>query len=397
MNESDSRFHSTSTDTTIGDARELSNPSQAAYLRQFHEDVGYVNFSSVGAPSQAVLDTEHDLLNQLAHAKVGTVDALMALHHAAACRVAKMTGRVPSEIVMQPNTSAGLYQAAFSLQANDHIPTVLINNHEFPANVYPWARAESIGLLKVRTYEGPANAASISPLLDDVDAVALSAVDFRTGYLADLDEIRETIGERLMVVDGIQGFGAVEADWGQADVLAVGGQKWVRAGWGTGFMACSPRALERLNAPLLSGWSGAKQAEQYDGIVHQPLPDAGRFAETVLSPVAAGRLNTALELIDSVGVSWIRNRIERFAEQLSDDVRSMGGVVLRDGDPRHWSTILPLSFPGRDVALIGRRLGEAGITCSVHPSTIRISPHATSGDDTYQLLVEGLRHATARM
>ncbi|KAB8286607.1 aminotransferase class V [Bifidobacterium ramosum] len=370
--------------------------TQAAYFSQFHESIGYVNFASVGAPSQAVLQTEQRMLEQLAAAGPHTVADLMEAPRAAARRVAAMTGRRPDEITMQPNTSTALYHAAFSLPADDHVPVVLLNAHEFPANLYPWKRAESAGLVSVRTYDGPANAASIAPLLDGVDVVSLSVVDFRTGYLADLDEIRETIGDRLMVVDGIQGFGVVDADWSQADVLAVGGQKWVRAGWSTGFMACSPRALERLSRPLLSGWSGAEGSERYDAALHEPLPGADRFAASVLSPIAAGRLDAALALVESVGVPWIRSRVARFAERLDEDVRTMGGALVRDDDPRHWSAILPLAFPGHDVAAIGRRLREAGVTCSVHPSTIRIAPHATTGEDTYRLLVDALRDAVAR-
>ena len=374
-----------------------SRSARDAYLKQFHERTGYVNFSSVGPPPLCVLQADESMAVQLEHASVGTVANLMETHNSAARRIADLTGRRVEEIVSQPNTSTGLYHAAFSLSVKGgDAPVVLINNNEFPANLYPWKRAESIGLLRVRTYAGPSNAASIAPMLDGVDVVALSAVDFRTGYLADLDEIRETIGDRLMVVDGIQGFGAVEANWNQADLLAVGGQKWIRAGWGTGFMACSPRALERLSRPLLSGWSGAADDERYDGELHDPLGDAGRFAMTVPSPIAAGRLDAALALIESVGVPWIRQRIEDLAERLDDDVHALGGHIVRDDDPRHWSTILPLAFPGRDIAAIGRRLAEAGVTCSVHPTTIRISPHASASDATYRLLTDTLKEAATR-
>ncbi len=40
----------------------------------------------------------------------------------------------------------------------------------------------------------------------------VSLVDFRTGYRADLAALRDVIGDRLLIVDAIQGFGAVDAD-----------------------------------------------------------------------------------------------------------------------------------------------------------------------------------------
>ncbi len=42
----------------------------------------------------------------------------------------------------------------------------------------------------------------------DTSAVALSSVDYSTGFRADLDAMRELAGDALLVVDAIQGFGA---------------------------------------------------------------------------------------------------------------------------------------------------------------------------------------------
>jgi len=40
-------------------------------------------------------------------------------------------------------------------------------------------------------------------LTASVEAVAVSLVDFRTGYLVDLEGIRQVIGDRLLIVDAI--------------------------------------------------------------------------------------------------------------------------------------------------------------------------------------------------
>ena len=63
------------------------------------------------------------------------------------------------------------------------------------------------------------------------------------------------IGDRLLIVDAMQGFGAVDADYAAADVVCGNGYKWLRAGRGTGFAWFGERALERI-APVLSGWAG---------------------------------------------------------------------------------------------------------------------------------------------
>src|SRR5690606_29815687 len=90
----------------------------------------------------------------------------------------------------------------------------------------------------------------------NVVAVAVSLVDARTGYLADLEGIRQVIGARLLIVDAAQGFGVVDVPWELADVVATNGRKWVRAGTGTGLLALSDRALEHLT-PVWSGFLDA--------------------------------------------------------------------------------------------------------------------------------------------
>lgn len=364
------------------------------YLSQFSESTGYVNFSSVGPLSKAVKETCIRLDDEFAAAGPDTVDDMMAIADDVSARIAPLVGRRGDEVVMQPNTSEGLFHVAFSLpKIQGRVPRVLVNRNEFPANYYPWKRAESAGLLQVWSFSGNASADNIAGQLDGIDVVALSAVDYRTGYKADLAQIREAIGNRLMVVDGIQSFGASDNHWDQADVLLVGGQKWLRAGWGTGFMACSPRAKEICTRPLLSGWSGAVNAHDYDGAIHDPMRGAAAFSMTKLSPMAAGRLGAAIDLFTSVGVDWISERIQTFAVRLADDVARLGGQLIRDSDPLHWSNVLPISFEGKDIARIGAHLHDAGVTCSVHPQTIRITPHATTTKETYELLVNSLSEA----
>ena len=84
-------------------------------------------------------------------------------------------------------------------------------------------------------------------------AVAVCLVDSRTGYRADLEGIRQVIGDRLLIVDAIQGFGIADAPYEVADVVASGGQKWARAGWGTGFLALSDRAVDAARPRCFPG------------------------------------------------------------------------------------------------------------------------------------------------
>ncbi|MET0699632.1 MAG: aminotransferase class V-fold PLP-dependent enzyme, partial [Mycobacterium sp.] len=236
-------------------------PISPRYRLQFSEPTGYLDFARFGPPSHAVLDTTARLLEKATQAGPATVDELMREETRAKAAAARLCRSDIDHIVLQPNTSLGLLQAAFNAPGG----TVLVSAAEFPANTYPWARAEQAGRLTVRRLPGgPVTADRIGEALtDDISMVSVSAVDFRTGYRADLAALRDVVGDRLLVVDAIQGFGVIEEPWEVADILVVGGQKWLRAGWGTGFAMLSDRMLERMD-PILSGWTGARDPGLFD-------------------------------------------------------------------------------------------------------------------------------------
>jgi len=66
------------------------------------------------------------------------------------------------------------------------------------------------------------------------------------------------------------------------------GQKWLRAGWSTGFLYASARALERLE-PALTGWTGVRDPARYDGEEHPPAAAPALHAHQ-RHPIAAGAL-----------------------------------------------------------------------------------------------------------
>ena len=79
-------------------------------------------------------------------------------------------------------------------------------------------RAARSGSRPTTARSRPARSATSSSR--NVVAVAVSLVDFRTGYLVDLEGIRQVIGDRLLIVDATQGFGVVDAPYEVADVVA---------------------------------------------------------------------------------------------------------------------------------------------------------------------------------
>ncbi|MFD1150051.1 aminotransferase class V-fold PLP-dependent enzyme, partial [Saccharothrix hoggarensis] len=270
----------------------------SSYLVQFHEPEGYLDFARFGPPSHAVVVESTRLLETSAAAGPATVDDLMRQELRARAAVARLCRGDTDHVALLPNTSTGLFQVALGVTGE-----VLVSAGEFPANTYPWARSPRVDVSWLPP--GPVTADAVrAALTPATKAVAVSAVDFRTGHRADLAALREVVGDRLLVVDGIQGFGVVDEPWEAADVLVVGGQKWLRAGWSTGFMALSDRALDRLD-PVLSGWTGAEDAGLFDNAIHPVGEGAAGWSITNLSPVAAGALAVASALVALAAVATL--------------------------------------------------------------------------------------------
>ncbi|MGW6541147.1 aminotransferase class V-fold PLP-dependent enzyme [Streptomyces sp. NPDC055011] len=362
------------------------------YLSQFDEASGYLDFARVGPPSRAVVAETARLIGLTAAGTASARHELGAQELRARSAVARLVGCGVDRVVLQPSTSFGLFQAAFGLPSGE----VLVADSEFPANTYPWARAEQVGRITVRWMRPRTGHVTpdvvVEHLTRGVAAVAVSAVDYRTGHRADLAALREAVGERLLVVDAMQALGAVDEPWDAADILVCGGQKWIRSGLGTGFAVFSDRALQRME-PLLSGWAGAQDPARLDGGVQSPSAGPSAWSVTGPNPVASGALATALELLNSVGAARVARLIASRMARLEDVLLSSGAEIVSATDRR--GGILSFRVPGRGSGDIGAALEAEEIIATVRPGHVRLAPHASTGFAAADRLRAAMRRPTA--
>jgi len=353
-----------------------------SYASCFQSLPFYLDFARFGPPSLNVAECHASSLRNLA-SDPSVVDALAPVAARTEALAATLTGRSSADqVVLVPNTSSGLFQLAFALQGG----AILVSPQEFPANVYPWTQAARRGGPAVCWLVPPdgrvtpeAVAAALRP---EITALAVSAVDFRTGYRADLAALRDILGERLLLVDAIQAFGVVDLPWHLVDAVVTGGQKWLRAGWGSGFLSLSSRALDRLALDRLggslSGWSGAVAADRFDGLLHEPESSAARFRMTNPDLVAVAALETALQLFASAGPARIEHAVTARVDALLSVISDYGAHTLVPLSPRERAGIIPLVLPTRDPKIVGSALRDAGLAISIREDHVRLSPHATT-------------------
>lgn len=349
----------------------------------FDEDPGYLNFASIGPLGRVVIEEEQGQIELLHRARFGSLGSLARQDERVRLAVSSVTGFTPDQISYQPNTSMGLMHAMFGITGS-----VLASPAEFPSLTYAVDRAaSSLGVLKpvwLETDYGRVTPSLVKEQLDSsITAVAVSLVDFRTGYLADIDGIRQVIGDRLLIVDAIQGFGVVDAPYEVADVVVSGGQKWTRAGWSTGFLALSDRAAEALT-PVMTGWM-AEDDVPLDEL--RPVgTGASAFRVSNPSPIAQARFAAALEDIASAGVAQINRAIAERVTRTIDLADEFGIPVISPRAVNERAGIVVLQPPADQLTRLTASLHNHGVTVTTRQGCVRLSAHASTTDETLDML-----------
>ena len=379
---------------------------QALRTREFPAlaDAIFMNAASVGPFPRRSLAAVDDFNDRRVHVRrFGDTDIPDAQARARAA-AARLVGGAPAEIALGPNTQVGLNLAAgFVLQelqrpgGFEGRRRIVVSEGEFPANVYPWLALERAGatvqLVSTDALGRPRPDALLAALAqDDVAVFALSAVQFATGYRADLARFGEHCRRRdiLFVVDAIQALGAVPLDVREAhvDILSSGGQKWLCGPWGSGFTWVRAELIPRLE-PLFPGWLSFTTSLDFNTLVaygRELLPDARRYEMATVPAQDAIGMAASVELMLDLGIESIWRHIRAVQQPLLDRAASRDDIVLvSDLAEGRRSGILCFRPPRvQDVAAA---LRAAGVICSLREGAIRLSPHFYNTVDEMERVV----------
>jgi len=307
---------------------------------------------------------------------------------------AKLIHAGPEEIAMVPNTSTGVSLAAEIVCAGRE-GNIVLNDLEFPANVYPWIAREKQGIeiRYVRSKKGIVSAKDFERLVDDdTIAVPLSHVSYTSGLKHDVETIAENVHKHggLMVVDAIQSAGAMEIDVRKQgiDVLASGCSKWILGPHGTGFLFVREGLIE-TSQPTLIGWLSIENPFDFNPRPLRLSRTAARFEPgnpNFLGFVGAG---AALELLLTIGQKRIENEILELSGYLIDEIKNLGLEVTTPPDSNRRAGIV--NFKVRDLSATMDRLQRKQIAVSSRGDGIRVSPHFYNTTEELDSLVKVLR------
>lgn len=353
------------------------------------DGVIYLNHASTGPyPARAL-------------ATVNEINALRAEPHrlpeerelAIAARARELAARLinasPGEIACTVNTSYGINLAARALPLAPG-DVVVAPDREFPANVYPWMALERRGVRfeRVPCRDGLPDEDALLRALErpEVRVLAVSWVSFATGARVDLAALGRACHERgaYLVVDAIQGVGAATLDVRacHVDILACGGQKWLLAPWGSGFVYVREE-LARTLEPFDVSWMAMRGSDDFTRLVDYDFTyrdDARRFEMITLPYQDFAGLNASLELIHELGAAAVEAHIVSLVDDIIAWATSRSDVRLVTPRERARRAGIVSVVP-HDVRAASERLARAGVAHSVREGAIRLSPHCYNTAD----------------
>ena len=247
--------------------------------------------------------------------------------------------------------------------------------HEYPANHYPWRALEQRGVRLVEL-DTLTPAAIESALTDRTRVVALSHVQFVTGFALDVDAVAALCRQRGvdLVLDAAQSLGALPLEPASLGIAAVAasGWKWLRGPIGSGLMYTSEDLRSRL-AHVFVGAESMRQGTDYLDHSWAPHTSAKRFEYSTASPALVAALEASIAELLGYGVAVIRARLMRLQDLLIERLDPALYEPLLFADANR-SGILALRCARAPEELV-EALAEADFAATARGGYLRIAPH----------------------
>lgn len=319
----------------------------------------------------------------------------------------------PDNISITTNTSEAICMIAngYPFEPGDQIISYV---NEYPANHYPWvlqAKNRGVELILLsdtdvqqekRPYtksihDSFARGWSLeelkSKITDRTRIIALSHVQFTSGYAADLEELGALCSANNidLVIDAAQSLGCLPVypeKWGVAAVASAG-WKWLLGPVGTGVMYTSPEFRDKI-AITMSGADHMVQDTQYLDHTWNPYTTGRKFEYSTVS----------YALVDGLSVGVEQVFLKHTAETIREHNFALQELALDKLDcdkyqpvvhlPKSRSGILALIPNFSNASAITAELEKQNIVMTPRDGYIRFAPHLCTTEDEVIAAVEAL-------
>jgi cysteine desulfurase/selenocysteine lyase len=307
----------------------------------------------------------------------------------------------PDEIALLGPTSLGLSLVANGIAwaPGDEVVCYL---DDYPANVYPWINLRDKGVV-VRFIEpvqiGELTVEAVErTLTPKTKLVALASCSFISGFRIDIAAIGKLLRERgiLFCLDAIQTLGAFPTTVEHVDFLSADAHKWLLGPVAIGVVYVKKELFELCRPTLLGAWNikapnfvAENQVEFVEG--------AQRYEPGVLNVPGVAGMKATIDLLLEIGIEKVAERILSIRSRLVFGLVELGFTPLgATTNASHFSGIITVSHPTRDIPTLFKRLSENRVVCSPRQDRqgnhyLRFSPHFYNTEDEVDRVLELLK------
>lgn len=361
------------------------------------ETHSYLNSAAVSPIPSTAIEAIDRQLKDVASSGTLHFSDWVATKGRARALVAKMLKVRDEQVAFVRNTSDGMASIANGLtwKSGDNIVSF---EREFPANFYAWRRIRDELGVDLRLCPERNGRIDLDELISMIDAntkvVALSAVQFASGFRADLERVGRAARavDALFCVDIIQGFGAMPFDLPAQFVDAACGasHKWLCAPEGCGLIYLSDRARERVK-PTLVGWISVEEPWDFEDRV-QPFKSTALAWESGTGPAALFYgLEQSLKLLSEAGAATIESYLHDLSDHLCEGLAGRAYEIISSRRPGEKSAIVCIKHLGGLTSnQVAAQLESNNVIVSPRGDRVRIAPHFYNNLEDIDRLIEAL-------
>ena len=361
------------------------------------EKYTYLNSAAVGTIPTAAVEAVYSQLRDASENGTVNFSDWVATKNRARALIAEMLNVRAEQVAFTRNTSDGFSTVANGLKwrTGDNIVSFA---KEFPANFYPWRRIRDAFDVELRLCperEGRIDSDEFISLIDsNTKLVSISAVQFASGFRADLERIGRAARERdaLFAVDIIQGLGAMPFDLPAqfVDIASSASHKWLCAPEGCGILYLSERARERVE-PTLVGWISVEEPWDFDDFEQNFKPNALAWESGTGASSLFYGLERSLELLIETGIENIEKYLEELTDHLCEGLDGRKYEIISSRAAGEKSQIVSIKHRGGIASKeIAENLQNENIVISPRGDRLRIAPHFYNNREDIEKLLEHL-------
>ncbi len=351
----------------------------------------YFNHAATGPLSSKVVEALNGFLTDKSTNNIDDFPGFLKIMTETKEELGRMLNTKAERIAFTDNTTNGINIVAQGIRWKKG-DRILLNDIEFPANVYPFLnlQKEGVEIDFVKSKNGVVSSEDVlNAVKPETRLIAISYVQFLSGYRADLEKIGMYCRKNGIIfsVDAIQGLGAVRLDVKNCniDFLSVGTQKWMLGLQGLAFIYVSEDLQPKLE-PKYVGWLSVEDAWNLLNFELTLRKTADAFQNGTVSTIGVYALHASLGLFKKVGYDKVQELVLSNTNYLMSELNKIGVKPLLYGLPDENLAGI-VTFEHTSATKIFEELGKKNIHFSVREGKVRLAPHFYNTPDEIDKVV----------